>query len=106
MHTDSVVLFVLISYACYAFGLLFIVCEIGHQASVAFDRIWDKIDRFEWYLYPYEFIRMLPIIMIDAQQPVNLEFFGSIACSRFTFRKVYDMWFIQFNHRSTNVKNL
>lgn len=88
LHTDSVVLFVLISYAFYAFGLLFIVCEIGHQVGAAFEKIWDRMDRSDWYSYPYEFIRMLPIIVIGVQQPVNLAFFGSISCSRFTFRRV------------------
>lgn len=82
------ILFVTIFYASYAFGILFLACEVGHQMSDAFENIWNTIDQFEWHLHPYELLRTLPTIMIIAQQPVDLEFFGSIACSRSSFKKV------------------
>lgn len=82
------VLLLTIFYAGYAFGVVFIICELGQRLTDAFEEINDEIDRFEWYLFPSEIQRMLPTIMISAQQPVVLECFGSIAGSRETFKRV------------------
>lgn len=68
--------------------MLIIVCETAQQLTDAFEKIWNQIDRFDWHLYPYALLRMLPTIMNFAQQPVDIEFFGGIACNRLRLRKV------------------
>lgn len=73
---------------CYAFGTLFVACELGQRASNAFDEINDVIGQFDWYLFPDELKKILPIIMQFAQRPVDVEFFGSISCSREVFKRV------------------
>lgn len=67
---------------------VFIACELGQRMNDAFDRIGFTIERSNWYLFPIEVKRMLPMIMSIAQQPVELECFGSITCTREVFRKV------------------
>lgn len=67
---------------------VFITCELGEKMSDAFVEINFTIDQFNWYLFPIDIKRMLPIIMANAQQPVTLEFFGSISCIRDVFKKV------------------
>lgn len=73
---------------CYAFGIVFIACELGHRASDAFDEVNDVVGKFEWYLFPDELKNILAIIISFVQRPVNVEFFGSSSCSRDTFKGV------------------
>lgn len=68
--------------------LVFISCELGQRMGDAFEEIGITIGEFDWYLFPIKIQRMLPMIIADAQQPVEVECFGSIACTRETFRKV------------------
>lgn len=70
------------------FGLLFFTCETGERFKTGFDDISDEIDQFSWYAFPTEVKRLLPIIILIAQQPVAVECFGSIMCLRESFRKV------------------
>lgn len=62
--------------------------ELGQRLTNAFDEIGYSLEQFDWYLFPMEFKRILPMIMVIAQQPVELECFGSIKCSRIVFKKV------------------
>lgn len=63
-------------------------CEFGQQFSDAFEEVNDKIEAFDWYLFPSELQRMLPMIMVVAQQPVELKCFGSISAVREISKKV------------------
>lgn len=81
-------LLVIVSYAFYAFGMALICCELGERFSNCYSEIPEKICQFEWYLFTPELQKILPIMMIVAQQPVEIECFGSISCSRETFKKV------------------
>lgn len=72
----------------YAFGMVFIACELGHRASNEFDDIYEVVDAFEWYLFPDELKKIHAIIISSVQRPVNIEFFGNISCSRDTFKGV------------------
>lgn len=68
--------------------MVFFSCEIGQRFSDAYKEIDDKIDEFNWYLMLMKIQRILPIIMINTQQPIFIECFGSSTCSRETFKKV------------------
>ena len=72
----------------YAFGVLLITCELGQQINLAFIDCSDMIDQFDWYLFPIEIQRMLPLILNFAQQPIEVKCFGSAACDRETFKYV------------------
>lgn len=87
-ETNIFILFGLMLEVVFAFGLVFIVCEIGERISTAFNEIDDVIDQFKWYLLPAEVQRMLPTIILNVQQKVALKCFGSISCQREAFRKV------------------
>ena len=82
------VLFITIVQAIYAFGVMFIACELGQRITLAFYECSDLIDQLEWYLFPNKIQRMLPIIMSFAQQSVEMKCFGSAACNRETFKYV------------------
>lgn len=81
-------LFLMILSALYAFGAVFLVCELCQRISNGCEGFNDKIDQFKWYLFPAKIQRALPAIIINVQQPVYVECFGSIACDRETFKRV------------------
>lgn len=63
-------------------------CELGHRLTSVFDRIGDEFIKFNWYQFPIEMNRMLPMILANTQKPVVLECFGSITCNREVFKSV------------------
>lgn len=71
-----------------ALTAVFIACELSQRMNDAFDGIDATIAQFDWYLFPIKIQRTLPMIIANAQQPVTLECFGSIVCSRQVFGKV------------------
>lgn len=81
-------LLLLILNGGFAFTTVLIACELGHRMNCSFERILFTIEQFDWYLFPIEIQRMLPLIIAIAQQPVTLECFGSIECSRQVFKNV------------------
>lgn len=85
------VLFVAIFYASYAFGIILIICELGQRLTNACAQKADEIGKLEWYLLSREIQRMLPIILIGTQQPIELECFGGVTGIRETFKKVSHM---------------
>lgn len=74
--------------ACYAFGFIYVVSEIGQQTSNDFDELLDEFMELDWYLFPEEIKQMLPTILINLQEPVIIEIFGKISCCRDNFKKV------------------
>lgn len=69
-----------------------LACELGHQLSDAFEEINHTIAQLDWYQFPAKLWQILPIIMASAQQPIRIEVFGSISCSRTDLRQVGFDW--------------
>lgn len=67
---------------------MFIACELCQRVNLAFSECNDITDQFEWYLFPAEAQRLLPMIIYFAQQPVDVKCYGSTACDRETFKSV------------------
>lgn len=86
--TDVFVITMLVIQICCSFGIVFFMCEMGHRISSQFDDICDVIHQFKWYSFPIELKRILSLIILDAQQPVAINCFGSIMCDRDSFKKV------------------
>lgn len=72
----------------YAFGVLFIACELGQRVNLAFAKCSEMVDQIKWYLFPAEIQRMLPMILNFTQQPFEIACFGSTRCDRDTFKWV------------------
>lgn len=62
--------------------------RVGQRVTDEFEKLNHEINEFDWYLFPPQIQRLLPIIMIWTQQEVEFECFGSILCTRETFKKV------------------
>lgn len=63
-------------------------CEIGERMSNAVFEIEDEIAQFDWYSFPLEIQKILPIIIVNVQKPINIDCFGSISATRDTFKEV------------------
>lgn len=73
--------------------ILFCICDLFQRITDAYNGINDVMIQFDWYRFPIQINRMLPIILMANQRPVNFECFGSISCNRETFGRVC------FNHK-------
>lgn len=74
--------------ATFGSAVVFITSEIGQRMTDAFDEIDFILNQLDWYLFPDEIKRVLPIIIATAQQPVQLQCFGSIGCTGEVFKDV------------------
>ena len=68
--------------------MIFVGCEFAQRGCNGLNKINDVIDQFDWYLFPHKINRILPMIIIIAQQKIAIKCFGSISCDRDTFKKV------------------
>lgn len=81
-------LFILFLNASYVFGSIFFVCELCQQICDGFEEMYKTLEQFFWPSYPIEIRRLLPMVAIFTQQPIEFKVFGSIACCRESFKKV------------------
>lgn len=56
--------------------------------SDAFKGIDGEMKAFDWYSYPNKLQRMIPVILMAGQQPIEIECFGSISALRETSKQV------------------
>lgn len=67
---------------------IFTACEFGEQLGSKFFEIDRRIVDLDWYLFPVKLWHMLPIVMVAAQEPIELHAIGSVSCRRITFKNV------------------
>lgn len=71
-----------------AFFFLIVVCEFGARITYAHDEIYSVILQLSWYNFPVELQSILPFVISIAQKGVVVYGYGSVACSRETFKRV------------------
>lgn len=72
----------------WSFIIIALICELGERITERFHLFNDKLNRHKWYRFPLAVQRMLLIFMCDAQQPAFVRGFGSIICTRDSFKAV------------------
>lgn len=77
-----------IGTAILSFGVVFMFCETGEQISNRLDEVDDAICEIDWNTFPLRAQRMIPMIILTTQHPLNLAAYGDIACARDTFKRV------------------
>lgn len=73
---------------CFSSGFAFIPCELGERMTNFFNEINDEFDQLNWYRFPIDAQKMLPIILNIVQKPVMIHCFGSVFCTREIFKDV------------------
>lgn len=71
-----------------AFALIFLLCELGQQIIDRSDETYDELLRCNWYTFPLTIQKILPLIMIGAQQSMTMKGFGNIIFTRETLTDV------------------
>lgn len=69
-----------------SFSFIFIICECGEKVCNAFNEINKEIDKLDWYLFPIEIQRNLPMLIIISQKPVIIQGYGNIWYNREAFK--------------------
>lgn len=100
-ETISLLSIILILETFYSFALIFIACELGERASLAFIEIDYMVGQFNLYNFPTVVKKMLPIFLIVVQEPFSFIVFGSLTVGRESFKKVSlvqsTKFFLNFN---------
>lgn len=72
----------------WIFTQILIFCELGDRITDRFNKIPDIIYQRNWYTFPNEIQKIIPIIMMAAQKPVVLQGFLNLEFTRESFKKV------------------
>lgn len=88
-ENNTVMLLATLFQAICAFAAIFLNCELGERTMEAFEGIVELSTQLDWYLFPLEIKQILPMALVNVQQPIEFACFGSrISCSRESFKKV------------------
>lgn len=88
-HGDNLaVLVITIFELIYAFGILFVACEVCQRTNLAFDGCSEMLEQLEWYSFPIGIQRMLPIVLNVMHRPFEIKYFGGATCDREAFKYV------------------
>lgn len=90
----------ILPYSSWSFGFVYVVCELCQQTTDAYEEFEDILEQFSWYRFPDGIKRIMPMAIYFVQEPVAIECFGSLACSRETFKKV--SWFAISKKKNLN----
>lgn len=70
------------------FCTIFIFCEFGENVCKEFDKVVNAVCESDWYAFPIEVQRSLPLLLIATQKQVIPRGFGNILCIRESFQTV------------------
>lgn len=87
-QVDIAALIAIAGQTVWTFIFIFIYCELGQRVSEEFNGPYDAICQLRLHLFPIEIKRMLPIIILGAQQPIDLRGYGNFSCNRDSFKSV------------------
>lgn len=87
------------------FVMVFVSCEMGQQLTNIFEDIAIKFEQLNWYSYPMEFQRVLPTILIGAQELIIITCFGIFDGSREQLKRVnsnlQELNHLMFSHKGS-----
>ncbi|XP_055306350.1 odorant receptor 94a-like [Sitodiplosis mosellana] len=75
---------------------IYLFCDFGDNVTEKFSDINDAIYECNWYSFPKEVQRIWPFVMVSAQQPLIIQGFGNIPCTRQAFKSVINGGFSYF----------
>lgn len=72
----------------WSFVQIFVFCNLGESVSALFSQIDNLFYCCDWYTFPTDIQRILPTVMMAAQQPVDIQGFANLKCTRDAFKRV------------------
>lgn len=89
MKTNDHLLLVTAMTCLFAFvPFVYPVCDIGENVTLAYATMNQSIYGITWYECPVKLQRYLVPMILMAEKPFNVNVFGSIDCSRDTFKQI------------------
>ena len=70
------------------FMYMFMLCEPGERVTNAFEKFNEELEQCNWHLLPPNLRRLYLIFVMDTQQPINIQCYGGILCTRETYKSV------------------
>lgn len=80
----------------WTFATIFLYCEFGDNVSSRFSEINDAVYTCDWHLFKFECQKILPIVLVAAQERVVIKGFGNIGFTRDKFQKVFFFFSLKF----------
>lgn len=80
----------------WSFAVTFLICNFGEDVTTKFIMCDRAMYECQWYRFPNEVQKMLPIIMISTQSPLIFRGFANVFCTRETFKRVANGGFSYF----------
>lgn len=71
----------------WSFGQIFLFCNLAENVTIQYEELEDTIYQCDWYLFSADVQKILPTIIMCAQDPVIIKGFG-VLCTREVFKKV------------------
>lgn len=75
----------------WAFCFIVFFCEFGHYVFHAFDELNMAIDQLDWFLFPAEIQKLLPILISGCQNTCCIKGYGDVQCIRDTSKRVSEL---------------
>lgn len=75
-------LFLAMALMFWSFIQIFLFCELGEMLTGQFNKLNDAIFERDWYTFPIEIQRKLPMITMGIRLPVVISGYGNIRCTR------------------------
>lgn len=92
----------------WSFMQLYILSHMGDILTTHLQDVGEEIYQMNWYLLPIHIQKTLPFSLMVAEEAVLIKAFGSFACTRETFSKVFFhsvfFWFFLINSLITIIK--
>lgn len=63
-------------------------CEVGERFISGFENVHTEICKSDWYTFPLEIQKIIPILSLSLRNPVMIEGVGNIKCTREDFKNV------------------
>lgn len=71
-------------------SILFI-CEAGERVTTQFEAFAKELEQCNWYGFSIRMQRLYVFFLLDTQQPVNIQSYAGIQCTRDTFKNVINI---------------
>lgn len=75
----------------------FVFCHFGGNLTYQFENVGDNLYQLEWYEYPMEVQKRLPIIIASTQKSIYMRGYGDTRSTYSVFKKVIFIKFIEID---------
>lgn len=87
----------------WSFAQIFLFCEFGERLTGRFNEIDQQVNQCDWYTFPLQIQKLLPIFLKGTQNPIVLYGIGELKCTRETFKDVSNCFYLLWKKIRVNL---